>query len=305
MAAKKPTKRPSLIPVPTFLTGPIGWVFTAKPGRSFLMGILLVVGFGLTIYFCWCQVSGEVLASSEYQVDLEEVIISMPPPWVHADLRKDVFQDLSVEGPISIMDENVLKRFQDAFALHPWVEKVVRVSRGAGEIHIELKYRQPACIVAASGRWFPVDRKGYVLPCDDFSPSDLQELPKVVGIDTLPVISDGAYWNDKRVDAAAQIGEVLRPSWRSLKLDKIQPAQLPYRSTQKEVRDFELVTRGGTVFIWGKSQSEKSSTAKTMLSNQEKASKLKHYFEQHGTLDVPGNRVLDLRGATNKVAKAK
>lgn len=160
--------------------------------------------------------------------------------------------------------------------------------------------------MAASGKWIPVDRKGYVLPPDDFLLADLQELPRVVGIDTRPVISDGAYWNDKRVDAAAQIGEVLRPFWRNLKLDKIQPAQLAYRSTRKDVKDFELVTRGGTVFIWGKSQSEKSaSTARTTLSNQEKAAKLKHYFEKHGTLDVPGNRILDLRGATNKVAKAK
>ena len=304
--AVKPTKHPSLIPAPPGFGRVLHFFLKTKQGRSTLWSLLFVLGFGVTIYFCWQQVSGEVLASSDYRVELDDVVLNAPPPWIHADLRKDVFRELSVEGPISIMDEDVLKRFQDAFSLQPWVEKVIRVSRSfPGKIHVELKYREPACIVAASGRWFPVDHKGYVLPGDDFSPSDLQELPRVVGIDSLPVISGGGYWNDKQVDAAAQIGAVLRPFWQELRLDKIEPVQLSYNATGKGTKDFKLVTKGNTIFIWGESRtsSESSSMTQAVLSNREKVAKLRHYFQQHGTLDVPGNRVRDLRGVSTRVAE--
>ena len=304
--AAKPTKHPALIPAPPGFGRVFDFFLKTKQGRSTLWSLLLVLGFGLTIYFCWRQVSEEVLASSDYRVDLDDVILNSPPPRIHADLRKNVFRELSVEGPISIMDENVLKRFQDAFSLQPLVEKVVRVSRSfPGKIHVELKYREPVCIVAASGQWFPVDRKGYVLLEDDFSRSDLQELPRVVGIASSPVISGGGYWNDKQVDAAARIGAVLWPFWQELQLDTIEPVQLSYDATGKGTKDFKLVTKGNTIFIWGESvtSTESSSKSPVVLSNQEKAAKLRHYFEQHGTLDVPGSRVLDLRGLSTKVAE--
>ena len=266
----------------------------------------MVLGFGLTIYFCWRHVSPQVLASSEYRVEVDNVVITPSPPWIHSDIRKEVFEDLSVEGPMSIMDPDVTKRFKDVFALHPWVDHVVKVSKCfPARIEVDLEYRQPACMVATSRQWFPVDVKGYVLPWSDFSPSDLQELPKVVGIDTLPVISEGAYWNDKQVDAAARIGEVLRPVWKEMQLETIQPAQNQSGARSKEVKNFELTTKAGTVIIWGKSPTPKTPSEKVadIPSNQDKIARLKNYFNQnHGTLDVPGNRVLDLRVSPSGIA---
>lgn len=305
MAVKK-TTRPSLIPVPYFLGGSVGSLFTSKQGRSVLLSLFLIFGFGLTVYFCWQQVSEKVLASSDYRVDLEDIVISTPPPWIHSDIRADAFHDLSVEGPLFIMDENIMQRIKDVFALHDWVEQVKRVSKHfPARIEVELQYRQPACIVVTPGRWFPVDVHGYVLPWSDFSHSELEKIPQVVGIKTLPVISVGAYWNDKQVDAAARIGAALLPFWQEFKLEKIQPIQVSSGTSPKEIKEFELTTKSGTVILWGDSPDPNSSSSQTPLglSNKEKFARLKHYFEKHGTLDVAGNRFLDLRVPASKVAK--
>lgn len=305
MAAKK-TKRPPLIPVPRALGGVFGLLFKSKRGRSVFWSLLLIFGFGLTIYVCWQQVSDKVLASADYRVDLEDIVITPPPSWVHSDIREAVFRELSVEGPISIMDKDITRRVKDAFALHSWVERVVCVSKHfPATLNVELEYRRPACIVAASGQWFPVDVHGYVLPWSDFSPSELEQLPQVIGIDTLPVVS-GAYWNDKQVDAAARIGAVLCPVWEELGLDFIRPLQTPYNAGQTEAKNFELVTKQGTVILWGTSSNPKqpSTGSSQTLSNEEKVAKLKRYFQQHGTLDLPEGRVLDLRLSPSSVAGA-
>lgn len=258
-----------------------------------LLSLLLVLGFGLAVYFGWQQVSGKVLASSDYRVDLEDIAISTPPPWIHSDIRADAFHNLSVEGPLLIMDENITQRIKDVFALHDWVEQVKRVSKHfPARVEVELQYRQPACIVVIPGRWFPVDVHGYVLP-RDFFPSELEKLPQVAGIKTLPVISVGAYWNDKQVDAAARIGAALRPFWQEFKLDKIQPAKAPSGTSTKEIKEFVLITKNKTVIFWGNSPDPNSASSQnsSSLSNKEKAARLKRYFDQHGTLDVPGLRV--------------
>ena len=204
---------------------------------------------------------------------------------------------------------NVTKRFKDVFAMHPWVERVTRVSkRFPSRIEVELKYRSPACIIAASGQWFPVDEKGYVLRLSDFSTSDLQALPKSRWHRYIARhFGRSLLETNKQVDAAARIGAALRPVWKEMDLNSIQLARTQSYARQNEMHNFELTTKGGTIIIWGQSPAEKESQrqADSQLSNQEKVARLKRYFDQHGTLDVPGNQILDLRFTPSEMANAR
>ena len=183
-----------------------------------------------------------------YIVARDNVAITPQPGWIHSDVRAEVFRGASLDGPLSILDDNLLERISNAFSLHPWVAKVVSVSRKPmARMAVELVYRRPVCMVEAPGEPLPVDVEGRLLPSGDFSPVEKSSYLRLTGIDTVPMGPAGQPWGDGRVVGGAEIAAALGDAWRELKLDRITPVPRPptaVRPTSRPINCSLAAARG-------------------------------------------------------------
>jgi hypothetical protein len=257
--------------------------FLTGPGRTVSLALLLVGGFVGGAILGWHYLGQRVVKSDEYHVEAKSLEMTSLPGWIRTDIRQEVFRDLCLDGPLSILDADAMKRVSDAFAVHPWVAKVVKVSKHyPASIHVELKYRRPVCMVVA---YDPpglraVDVEGVALPSDDFSVREAMKYPKLDGIDTIPLGPVGTPWGDDRVVGAALIASAFGDDWSRLGLDRISIGDT-IRSGFHSETSFVLHTAGGTKIIWGSSP---KTPAKTELSANDKIKRLKQYADGSGGL---------------------
>jgi len=240
-----------------------------------LVGTWFVVWYGLGVreYF---------LASDEYVVRPEKVEITPLPRWIQTDIRSEVFRNASLDGRLSIMDDDLAERILGAFSLHPWVAKVIRVrKRHPARLEVELVYRRPVCMVEVPGDLLPVDVRGVLLPRGDFSPVEASRYPRLVSIKTVPAGAVGESWGDPRVVGGAEIAAALGEVWDELKLSRIVPSD-PLATGVAEEPTYTLVTRGGTQILWGRAP---STNAPGELPAADKVARLKEYTAEHGTLE--------------------
>lgn len=261
--------------------------FLWGPGRPFVLAALLLAALLGAWYAVWLTVRRRVLSSDQYVVGPRQVQITPPPDWIQRDIRVEVFHNVSLDRPLSIMDENLAERVANAFSLHPWVAEVVRVrKRHPARLEVELIYRRPVCMVEVRGDLLPVDVHGVLLPHaeDDFSPVEKSRYPRLVGIDAGPVGTEGEYWGDARVVGGAEVAAALREVWQELNLWKIVPSE-PSAPGLAEEPTYTLVTRGGTRIFWGRAP---GTDAPGDLPAAEKIVRLRNYAARHGTLEGDG-----------------
>ena len=261
------------------------------PARTATLLVLLVVLFCGGTYLVWQKVNPRVLASDQYAVTPREVEITPPPPWIHSGIRDEVFRDASLDGPLSIMDDDLTEHIGTAFSLHPWVARVRSVSKHhPARVVVELDYRRPVCMVEVTDGLLPVDVQGVVLPVGDFSPVEASRYPRLVNVGTDPMGPVGTRWGDDRVVGGAEIASALGPVWKQLKLQRIVPLPTNSRNATKDYV-YALFTRGGTRIIWGRAPGV---NAPGELLPAEKISRLKWAAEKNGGLDNYGSQVLDV-----------
>ena len=165
--------------------------------------MLLIAGFGLgawgVLNFVWPR-----RLARQYIVTQDKVAITPQQNGFTATCGAEVFRDASLDGPLSILDDSLLERISNAFSLHPWVAKVVSVSRKPmARMEVKLEYRRPVCMVEAPGEPLPVDVEGRLLPSGDFSPVEKSSYLRLTGIDTVPMGPAGQPWGDGRVVGGA------------------------------------------------------------------------------------------------------
>jgi hypothetical protein len=286
-----PSKKSSSTILPAWLR--IVLTAVLGPGRAFTLVVLLVAVFLIAWYFVWQHVRSHVLGSDRYMVPLEKVLITPLPAWIHSDVRGDVFRNASLDPPLSILDGDLSARIAHAFSLHPWVEKVERVTKHAdGQVNVELVYRRPVCMIEATGELLPVDIEGVLLPGGDFSPIEKQSYPCMAGIDSRPMGPVGQHWGDIRIVEGAEIAAAIGPAWQQLRLYRLLTLTNHGAPAAAE-RNYELVTRVGTRIFWGPAPSAK---APNDLAASEKLARLVQYAADHATLDGPsGPQQLDIR----------
>lgn len=257
------------------------------------LGVLIAAVFGALWYVGWRQVRNEVLTSPDYWLTLENVDTTPLPPWIHSDIRAEVFRDASLDGPLSIMDPKLSERIAKAFALHPWVAEVGRVRKfHPARVQVDLAYRRPVCMVIALGGPHPVDAEGTLLPRDDFSPVEISRYPHLVEIGSVPVGPVGTRWGDPRVVGGAEIAAALGDAWEELSLDRIVPSVAPENGSGNEYL-YELYTRGGTRILWGRAP---GTDMPGEVPAADKVARLRKYRTEHGTLEGPsGPQELDVR----------
>ena len=202
------------------------WLLGA--GRPVLIVVLVARAARRRSVLGLAKLKPRILAAPEYRVGPEQVEITPLPAWIHSDIRGEVFRDPKLDGPLSIMDDDLVDRIKEAFAQHPWVAKVRSVrkfhpARPAPSVKVELVYRRPVCMVEVPGKAWAVDAEGVVLPSEDFSPIEATHYLHVVGVDREPTIPAGRRWGDARVVGGAEIAAALGPVWETMKLKQIVP----------------------------------------------------------------------------------
>jgi hypothetical protein len=265
------------------------------PGRPLTIALLLVALLAGAWSAVWygAGVRDYIFASDDYVVGPQDVQLTPLPPWIHSDVCGEVFRGASLDGPLSIMDDDLTERIRNAFSLHPWIARVVSVrKRHPACVQVEVLYRQPVCMVKVGGDLLPVDAAGVLLPRADFSPVEASRYPLLVDIQTVPVGTVGECWGDARVVGGAEIAAALDEAWSQLNLARIAPSN-PSNPGAAAEETYLLFTRGGTRILWGRAP---GAQAGGEIPAAEKVARLKKYLADHGTLEGPhGPQDLDVQ----------
>jgi hypothetical protein len=206
-----------------------------------LAPVLVLVGV-----IAWGQYSRDRLRSQDRYHVAVSAIDCLPPPNLSRDDFLNEVQYLSgLPGRLDLLDSDTPEQLRQAFAHHPWVERVERVEvlpeRG---IKADLVYRKPVLLVPGhpATTLLPVDHNGVRLPAGKMS----ERLPRWSGPTTKPPQSPGIVWNDAHLEGAARIAELLL-----LHLDHLCPSTTDYLTLS--ATDKGLMVSGGKVgqAIWG------------------------------------------------------
>src|SRR4029079_16323895 len=104
------------------------------------------------------------------------------PAWIRTDIKNEVLREASFTGPLSLLDGELTIRVASAFATHPWIASVQRVSKHfPSGLDVEVAYRRPVAMVEVTDGALPVDAEGVVLPTTDFKPGEADRYPRIGG----------------------------------------------------------------------------------------------------------------------------
>ncbi len=284
-------RAPRAVPVAGRAFERIARILILRRDALLIVGVILVAA--LTARAIWLRVRADVFRGSEYQLSFDDVEITPPPSWIRGNVKAEALRDGSLDEPLSLIDENLTERIAKAFALHPWVARVERVTKhypaGAS---VDLVYRRPVAMVEVQDGLFPVDSGGVLLPSADFTAAEARNYPRIADVTSQPMGPVGTSWNDASVTGAARIAEVLSPIWRELRLYQIR-LRPDASQSRAEGGEFHLITRTGNVIPWGNPPGDESPPEPNAA---DKIARLKKYAVEHGGLDNSGNVPdLDLR----------
>ncbi len=287
-----PRKRASKIPL---ASGPVGDLvrFLIGPGRTLVLGLVIVTGFGGAWYWGWQRVHGDVLTSTAYTLSPDDIVVTNRPDWMGFDIREKVFRDASLQQKLSIMDRDLNERIAAAFSLHPWVAKVNRVSkRYPGGVDVDLEYRRPVCVVETCSGLIPVDVEGNALPAQDIPESQKLRYPRLVCPDlSTPQGLFGDQWGDPRVLGAARIADAMGDRWKSYRLRLIEPIP-PGEGDRAGDTLYRMRTQSHSIVIWRRAPGMEISAEPTAA---DKIAYLDEQVRLYGNLDGPnGRRELDV-----------
>lgn len=308
-----PKKKQPASPGGAWLRGVFSWLL--GQGRPALIVLILVGVFGGGACLAWLKLKDRILAAPEYLVGPEQVEVTEQPPWIpRSDVRAEVLRSLTLDRPLSLMDDDLIDRINAAFARHPWVARVSRVAKEYGSVKVDLVYRKPVCMVEVPGGRLPVDVDAVLLPwlAGDITPLESDRYPLLVRVDPNPTASAGSRWADAKVIGGAEIAAVLVDVWEPMRLYYIEPlpsdptvvgtggVNVPSAADNSAGRSaepfFTLVTRGNTPtrVLWGYAP---GANALGELTAAEKVARLKKYFAVNDTLDGPQGvpQTLDVR----------
>ena len=273
----------------------LSWCINPRRGAHWMgMGAAAILFVGAWLIL-WNRTRDDIYQASHYQLTVEAVEITPTPPWIRTDIARDVHCKLALAGWTSTLDPLLPEKAGEAFASHPWVAKVKRVTVVAGpRLSAELVYRKPACMVDLAMRresiLFPVDAGGVSLPESDFTPAEKIHYLRLVGIERPEgPPPPGERWEDIRVLEAARIAELFEKSAKKLDLDRIVP-----HSRKPGQYEYILCTRQGTCIEWGLAPGSESPSE---LPAEEKILKLVTYAEKHGSLQGPAGdpQIINIR----------
>jgi hypothetical protein len=215
-------------------------------------------------------------SQDRYAVAFADIDCEPPPGEGRAAFLGEVQYLAGLPERLQVLDDDLPGRLAEAFAWHPWVEKVERVEVvPPGRVRVRLTYRTPVLAVLPARA---VDRDGVLLPGG--APTD--RLPILVGKVPPPAGPAGSAWGDRAVESAARTAAYLAP-YRE---------RLPFE-------DFD-VADGGLVLsrppdvrvLWGHAPGAEAADEAPAA---EKVQRLLDYCKEHGGLGLPEAQEHDVR----------
>ena len=263
----------------------LNWCIDPKRGAHWIgMGATTILFVGAWLIL-WNRTREEILQGPGYRLTAKAIEITPTPPWIRTNITRDVQCTLDLAGRNNVLDPELPRTAGEAFAEHPWVREVKRVTVVAGpRLIAELVYRKPVCMVDLETRQasvlFPIDEEAVSLPDSDFTAAEKIRYLRLVGIERPQgPPPPGERWRDTRVVEAVRIAKLLEEAGKRLDLDRI----VPHRDKPGQY-EYILCTRGGTCIEWGRAP---GSERPNELSAEEKVVKLLGYADKHGSLQGP------------------
>ena len=216
-----------------------------------VLGMLAVGG-----KFAWDNFATSIRTQPRYLVTADTIEIPPPPEWIRRDIKRDVLQDVGLNGTLSILDDRAQlhERLNQAFRFHPWVRSVERIElQPPAKVRVALTYRKPIAAVEIATPeqtlLLVLDANLVRLPEMDLTEAEKLYLPRIHGITNRPLV--GETWNDARVSGAVQLVAALGNAWTRLHLVDVNPSESPEVTKQSRFYVYDLVATGGTRIVWG------------------------------------------------------
>lgn len=257
-----------------------------------LTALVVVAAIGGAVYG-WRRWGEAAVHSPEYTVAAERISVTPQPAWIQANVKTEVIRSLS-GAKLELLDRDLVEKIADAFQLHPWVAKVIRVQkRYPAQINVELEYRRPVLVVkidapGEEGLLF-LDRESVLLPSADFAPSQAKDYLRIVAAGETPTSVYGTPWGSQRIAGAAHLAAALGARWQSAGLYSIAATRAVGSEFLYELRTQDEKVR----VIWGLARGGESAGEATV---EQKLAALDRYVHDKGPLDkLATGAVLDLR----------
>lgn len=185
----------------------------------------------------------QVRDSDRYTALFSDIDCAPPPDTSRADFLNEVRYLTDFPERLPLLDDDLKQRLFEAFAQHPWVEKVERVEIvPPRQITVTVHYRTPVLAIAADGDskrlLGVVDRRGIALPAA--APSS--DLPVFAGSNKERPSRAGTLWAEQGVTAAARTAWYLRPHQQQLHV-------IVYKAVGNGL---VITTQSGASILWGR-----------------------------------------------------
>ncbi len=243
-----------------------------------------------------------VSQNAKFQMSVDRIDLSPTTRWTPHDIVENVAKSHPDWNDRSLLESNLAADLAAAFAKHPWISKVDRVEKTRqGRVIVQVTYRTPVAMIETHRGLYPVDAEGVLLPPNDFSLAESDQLPHLRQIRSMPNGPAGTVWGDPLVVAGAKLCAALMPEgnleshWERYGLEAIVAPQAPLNTAEitPEPPVFELLTQRGRRIIWGRPPGD-DSLEPTVA---QKLGRLDSYLRQQKSLDQPvGAYRIDIRG---------
>lgn len=255
--------------------------FPMPAGPLIRGGALLATGVLFVAGVWYALAVARDYAAAAVRSDWNEIQVTPQPEWISVPLKERILERSTLPRQFSVLDPDLPERLANAFALEPWVKRVigVRVFR-SGRAVVELTYREPVAVVQREDRLVPIDRDAVVLPAGEVTASQLYPRVLVARVGREP--SAGLRWEDVQVQAAASVAAFLAPHQRGLQVVAIDATR--YRGDEPPTGPILLETRGGSRIVWGRPP---ETDYPGELAPEQKLQRLLDYVEQFGSLEAP------------------
>jgi hypothetical protein len=261
--------------------------------RGLLLTALVIAGaIGGSLY-AWRRWGETALQGGEYTVTPERITVTPQPTWIHSNIKAEVVRSASL-AKLDLRNRQLVEQVAQAFALHPWVAKVLRVEkRFPAQVNVELEYRRPVIVVKLDmpdekGLLF-LDQQSVLLPTHDFAASQAGSYLRIMAAGETPVSVYGTAWGSERIAGAAHVAAAWDNRWQPLGLYWIVAAR-----TARGELVYELRTKDDHVrVVFGSPPGRESSSEPSV---EQKIAALEQYVHDKGPLDKSGaTTVIDLR----------
>jgi len=275
--------------------------FLLRPQNRGLVSTAFVIAaaIGAAIY-AWQRWGHSVAESPEYFVTAQQIEVTPQPAWIHSNVKAEALRSASISR-LDLRSRQLVEQVAHAFALHPWVAKVIRVEKHyPAQVKVELQYRRPVLVVKLDlpdqKNLLFLDEQSVLLPSGDFAPSQAKDYLRIMAGGETPASIYGMPWGSERLAGAARLAAAWGDRWQPLGLYWI----VAQRAASAKLV-YELRTQNDQVrVIWGSSVAGESSAEP---SAEQKIAALEHYVQDKGRLDrSDGSAVIDLRELAGQAA---